>query len=204
MGNVIGERIKALRLKNNITIAELSNIVGLSAPAISNYERGTRVPDADTLIKLAKYFRCTSDYVLGLSEDKNVEEKLNRVRLTEITDSLLSNLPDNEKKLIIGILYDLIQSTSVFNSTETSTKFIKSIADWISLLMSTINASTALRSNSSENIDVIRGLTFVFMQNNDKKVALQLTEVLFDFVIESILPGFLESIRKDAGTNANN
>lgn len=65
MKNIVGQRIKELRLKNNLTIAELSNEINLSAPAISNYERGLRSPDTDTLIELTNFFKCSANYLIG-------------------------------------------------------------------------------------------------------------------------------------------
>ena len=41
------------------------------------WETGRSKPDADTLIKLAQYFDCTTDYLLGLSEYRNAEHESN-------------------------------------------------------------------------------------------------------------------------------
>ena len=63
-----GQRLKDLRLEHNISQTELSKATGLSQATIAKYETGDRTPSADCLIALAKYFKCTSDYLLGLEE----------------------------------------------------------------------------------------------------------------------------------------
>lgn len=66
----IGERIKKHRLKNNLTQKELSVQLGLTSKMISFYENDERTPPADILVKLSKIFAVSTDYLLGLSEDK--------------------------------------------------------------------------------------------------------------------------------------
>ncbi len=66
---MIGERIKLLREKDYCSQAELANQIGISQSALGNYERGDRVPDANTLVSLAQYFKVSADYLLGLSND---------------------------------------------------------------------------------------------------------------------------------------
>ena len=40
-----------------------------SANAISMYERGKRKPDPETLLRFARLYDTTSDYLLGLTDD---------------------------------------------------------------------------------------------------------------------------------------
>jgi transcriptional regulator with XRE-family HTH domain len=69
----IGTRIRGLRLKNNWTHTELAMKVGLSQSAVSTYERGIRIPDANTLFKFCKLFNCSADYLVGLTDVMNRE-----------------------------------------------------------------------------------------------------------------------------------
>jgi transcriptional regulator with XRE-family HTH domain len=64
-------RFEQLRKEKGLTIAELSSRIGISGSAISNYERGLRNPDADMLLKYANFFECTTDFILGLDNNKN-------------------------------------------------------------------------------------------------------------------------------------
>ncbi|MDR1668691.1 MAG: helix-turn-helix domain-containing protein [Oscillospiraceae bacterium] len=67
------DRVRSLRREHNITTTELAAHFGKSDTAIRMWETGRSKPDADTLIKLAKYFECTTDYLLGVSNDESIE-----------------------------------------------------------------------------------------------------------------------------------
>lgn len=43
--------------------------MGISAPHVSDLENDKARPSLDLLIRLAKYYNCSTDYLLGLTED---------------------------------------------------------------------------------------------------------------------------------------
>ena len=59
------EIIKDLREKRDITAREVSEAIGVSTSAYLNYERGERQPNFETLCKLADFYGCSTDYLLG-------------------------------------------------------------------------------------------------------------------------------------------
>ncbi len=63
-----GKRLKDLREEHNVSQTDLSKATGLSQATIAKYETGDRTPSAECLIALAKFFKCTSDYLLGLED----------------------------------------------------------------------------------------------------------------------------------------
>ena len=42
-----------------------SELMGLSKNALQRYERGENIPDADALLKIADYYKVSTDYLLG-------------------------------------------------------------------------------------------------------------------------------------------
>ena len=62
----INIKIKASRLKLKITQAELALKISIPHSTISKWENGKREPSINQLITLAKFFKCTTDYLLGL------------------------------------------------------------------------------------------------------------------------------------------
>lgn len=64
------QRIHDIRVDNDITIKELSSILGLHRDVYSRYERGVRDFPIDILIKLADFFDCSIDYLVGRSDHK--------------------------------------------------------------------------------------------------------------------------------------
>ena len=66
MSNIIGERIKYLRLLSEMSQEELGNRVGVQRAAINKYEKGsvTNVPIA-TIEKIATIFNVSPTYIVG-------------------------------------------------------------------------------------------------------------------------------------------
>ena len=64
----IGKTIKELRKDSNLSQTGLANIIGTTQDTISLWELGKSLPDINMLIKLAKYFNVSTDYLLGLEE----------------------------------------------------------------------------------------------------------------------------------------
>lgn len=60
----IGERIKSARLRAGLNLRELADMVGVSAQAISKYERGLDVPGSKVLIQLARALHVRVEYIL--------------------------------------------------------------------------------------------------------------------------------------------
>ena len=69
---MISQRIRELRLANELTQKELSDYLGLTPKMISFYELGQRVPPSDILLKLAEKFQVSTDYLLGNTNEKSI------------------------------------------------------------------------------------------------------------------------------------
>lgn len=68
-------RIKALRAEKNIKQDVLAKLLGLEIAGISKLETG-RVPLKDEyIVKLAEYFNVSTDYLLGKSNIRNIEDE---------------------------------------------------------------------------------------------------------------------------------
>jgi transcriptional regulator with XRE-family HTH domain len=68
-----GDKLRALRLKRNLTQQQLADMTELTKSSISAYERNAKYPSIDVLIRLCSYFRVSSDYMIGLSDiDRNI------------------------------------------------------------------------------------------------------------------------------------
>ena len=60
-------RIKDLREDRDLRQADVANAVGIDQRSLSNYETAKTNRDSETIIKLAKFFGVTCDYLLGIS-----------------------------------------------------------------------------------------------------------------------------------------
>jgi len=83
VSTLLAERLVKLRRKYNYTQQRLADFLGITRPAYTAYERGTRQPDYETLLKLADYYDVSIDYLLGRTdnpEPSNVD-KLKKIGL---------------------------------------------------------------------------------------------------------------------------
>jgi len=63
------ERLKELRLEKEISQHQLAKQTGISQKGISHWENEERIPNANAIITLAKFFGVTADYLLGITND---------------------------------------------------------------------------------------------------------------------------------------
>lgn len=62
------EKLKNLRNEKEISQLELANALGINQTTVSTWELGKKYPDFFNIIALAKYFKVTTDYLLGLDD----------------------------------------------------------------------------------------------------------------------------------------
>lgn len=67
-------RLKYLRTEKGENLEKVAEYLNVSIQTISNYENEKRDMTPDTIIKLAKYFGVSTDYLLGKSDIRNPEE----------------------------------------------------------------------------------------------------------------------------------
>ncbi|MCQ2470809.1 MAG: helix-turn-helix domain-containing protein [Clostridia bacterium] len=89
-----GENLKALRKQRNLTQTELGSHIGLSKAVVSKYENGLGYPTYDILIRFAKFFGVTTDYLLGVAQGKTI----NVTGLSDSQIDILHNLIAEFKK----------------------------------------------------------------------------------------------------------
>lgn len=69
----IGNQIKALRQRKGVTQEALAEHLGVTAQAVSKWERGTASPDISLLPSLSAFFGVTIDELFALSDDTRME-----------------------------------------------------------------------------------------------------------------------------------
>ena len=63
-------RIKDLREDNDITQKELAEYLHIKQNTYSQYENGQRQLPMEVLIALARYYKTSTDYILGLTDER--------------------------------------------------------------------------------------------------------------------------------------
>lgn len=72
--SVLKNRLKQIRQKKGLSLAEVGNGVGLATNTISRYENGKREPKLETWQKLANFFNVPVSYLQGIDVDEIIEQ----------------------------------------------------------------------------------------------------------------------------------
>lgn len=62
-------RLKELRLNKGLTREKLARDTALSLSTYSGYENGSRLPNLETVKRLAVYFQVSVDYLIGFTDN---------------------------------------------------------------------------------------------------------------------------------------
>lgn len=68
-----GNRLKTLSIKKKLTQQQLADLLGLTKSVISAYENGLRYPAYDVLIKIARIFKVSTDFLLGVEIKREID-----------------------------------------------------------------------------------------------------------------------------------
>ena len=82
---MLNERIKELRIAGGLTQVELASDLNVTKQCISNWENNNIQPSVDMLIKIAKYFCVSCDYLLCIDNRKYMD-------ISGLTDSQASHI----------------------------------------------------------------------------------------------------------------
>lgn len=108
---ILGVRIKNLRKKKGLTQQELGKLIGVTKVSISCYEKGSRIPTLDTIIRLADSLSVPLNYLLGgevfavSEEDQNYSINVSKrdidiLREIKNHNKLYLKLLDNPKRVL--------------------------------------------------------------------------------------------------------
>ena len=63
-------RLRDLREDHDLTQEQVAAFLGMKQSQYSRYERGVRDLPTDILIRLARYYKTSTDYLLGLTNQR--------------------------------------------------------------------------------------------------------------------------------------
>jgi transcriptional regulator with XRE-family HTH domain len=66
--NCFKDNLKSLRIEKGLGQVKLAELLGVSKSSISYWENGVQEPTMSALIKMAKFFGVSIDYLVGLED----------------------------------------------------------------------------------------------------------------------------------------
>ena len=170
----IGERIKQLRKKNELTQEQLADYLYVSYQAVSKWECGASSPDLSLIVPLAKLLHVTTDELLGMvnpeTDEKRIEydamyEKAHKPEQLELAQKASREYPGELKYILwqADCLYML-----AYENYTTQEKFYEDLEKSLKMFFVVFeNAIDDKLKNSSLAFIVI---TLSALQRNDEAV----------------------------------
>ncbi len=87
---MIADRIKQLRISNNMTQTDLAKKLNITRSSVNAWEMGISTPSTAYIVELAQLFHVSTDFLLGLSDNVTLD---------------ISHLNERE----IQLVYELVQ-----------------------------------------------------------------------------------------------
>lgn len=100
----LGLRIKSLREELNLSQLDLANKLNIGNSTLSQYESDKRVPSDDIKRKLADFFNVSLDYLMGVSDKRNIIDTED-TRIERYQSNLDLDITDDIKSLMNKLNY---------------------------------------------------------------------------------------------------
>lgn len=97
-----GEKIRHLRIINNLTSKELSKALNISESSVSLIENGKRKPSLDIIVKIADYFKVSTDFLLGVSDSSHMDAYHSEADIFYILENIIALLNNHNYILFDG------------------------------------------------------------------------------------------------------
>jgi transcriptional regulator with XRE-family HTH domain len=181
MKKKFGDRLKDLRIENNLTQKDIAEKLNTGKSTISNYEKNNRLPDINVISMFADFFKVSVDYMMGKTDKRNLEYNNNFSKSK-------SYITDEEKQLFSERLKNLMlikdyTATDLANELNIQKDEVLSYIVELNFPNTSILKKIALALNTS--LDYLLGIT-------DKAG---------DGIDDLILPDYIE-IAKSAQNNS--
>ena len=94
----LGEKLAKLRREQNLTQEQLAELLGVSRQSVSKWESNAAYPETEKLIRLAKMYDCSLDYLLLEKQGSGTREVVHKVDfssfcLEKVSRKKIGNLP---------------------------------------------------------------------------------------------------------------
>lgn len=71
-GCMIGEKIRELRERNKLTQNDLARLLNITRSSVNAWESGFSVPSTQYVVELARIWKVSTDYLLGLNDTATI------------------------------------------------------------------------------------------------------------------------------------
>ncbi len=105
------QRLKMLRVSRNITQARLAELIKADPRVYNRWERGTAMPQFETIMKIADILQVSMDEVAGRTQSIT-QPKINNPELRTLYQQV-DDLPDTDQQALVLVIDSLVRKANV-------------------------------------------------------------------------------------------
>ncbi len=109
--STVGSRINSLRIRNNMSLTQLSRITNVDRTSISKYENGHRMPSREALQALSSVFNVSIDYLLGNETPDIIADEIISMLIRKDMLKDGETLSEEQRSEILALLDKAIENT---------------------------------------------------------------------------------------------
>lgn len=91
---MIAQRIKKLREQRDMTQSDLAKLLGITRSSVNAWEMGISAPSTQYVVALARLFRVSTDYILGVDGSASISVCGLTERDIQVVHMLIEHLKD--------------------------------------------------------------------------------------------------------------
>lgn len=100
MNTVFSQKLKHLRKGHGYTQTALAEMLDVGRTCIANWENGTRIPDIDTIAKIANIFGVSAEYLLVPTHNYTATPESIGIDVSRLSDYGIEKLTEYYKTLL--------------------------------------------------------------------------------------------------------
>jgi transcriptional regulator with XRE-family HTH domain len=109
-------RFSNLKIEFNVTSKFISEKINVSPSIVTQWEAGKKIPSMKNVIKLAEFFNVSTDYLLGLTDEKQIYKQVlddntndERKELINNITTSFSKLNNDQLKLVLNLISNIVK-----------------------------------------------------------------------------------------------
>lgn len=111
--NIIGERLKSIRKSKKMKVDTITDYLDIARSTYNGYEAGTRRPDSEKLVKLAKVFNTSIDYITGKTDIQTPTNDLQEILTSNELIYKGNKINDYDREVIARVIDSLLKKDKI-------------------------------------------------------------------------------------------